>query len=118
MKALMCMEKHCKFMAGQKRRNQTMALEAKVQMATVTVLSPEARTNFADNHDISKCYKLKNKEKRNGTYKTKGQFDEEGKASIAANDSSSDGDILIAFAGCASSGDEWILDTAASFHIC
>src|SRR5438128_1263437 len=71
-----------------------------------------------DNHDISECYKLKNKEKMNGTYKTKGQFDEEGKASIAANDSNSDGEILIAFAGCASSGDEWILDTAASYHIC
>src|SRR6266498_849071 len=70
-----------------------------------------------DNHDISECYKLKNKEKRNGTYKAKGKFDEEGKASIAANDSNSDGEILVAFAGCASSSDEWILDTAASFHI-
>src|SRR5207244_7709898 len=60
-----------------------------------------------DNHDISKCYKLKNKEKRNDTYKPKGKFDEEGKASIAANDSNSDsdGEILVAFAGCASSGD-------------
>src|SRR6266540_4373421 len=45
-------------------------------------------------------------------------FDEEGKASIAANDSNSDGKILVAFVRCASSGDEWILDTAASFHIC
>ena len=71
-----------------------------------------------DNHDISECYKLKNKEKRNDTFKPKGKFDEEGKASIAANDSNSDGEILVAFAGCASSGDEWILDTAASFHIC
>src|SRR6266540_1757761 len=71
-----------------------------------------------DNHDISECYKLKNKEKRNGTYKAKGKFDEEGKASIAANDSNSDAKILVAFAGCASSGDEWILDTVASFHIC
>src|SRR5438128_901247 len=40
-----------------------------------------------ENHDISKCYTLKNKEKRNGTYKTKGKFDEEGNASIATNDS-------------------------------
>src|SRR6266498_182129 len=66
-----------------------------------------------DNHDISECYKLKNKERRNSTYKPKGKFDEEGKASLAANDSNSDGEILVAFAGCASSGDEWILDTAA-----
>src|SRR5438132_1885601 len=53
-----------------------------------------------DNHDISECYKLKNKEKRNSTYKAKGKFDEEGKASIAANDSNSDGEILVAFLGC------------------
>src|SRR6266540_7437766 len=97
----MCMEKHCKFVAGQKRRNQTMALEGKVPMATEVVLSPEARNFFCryckkDNHDISECYKLKNKEKRDGTYKTKGKFDEEGKASIAANDSNSDGEILVA----------------------
>src|SRR6266542_3355147 len=51
-----------------------------------------------DNHDISECYKLKNKEKRNSTFKPKGKFDEEGKASIAAHDSSSDGEILVAFA--------------------
>ena len=44
----MCMEKHCKFVAGQKRRNKTIALEGKVPMATEVVLSPEARTNFAD----------------------------------------------------------------------
>src|SRR6266508_2228799 len=61
---------------------------------------------------------VKEQRKRNGTYKIKGKFDEEGKASIVANDSNSDGEILVAFIGCASSGDEWILDTAASFHIC
>ena len=71
-----------------------------------------------DNHDISECYKLKNKEKRNGTYKPKGKSDEEGKVSVAANDSSSEGEVLVTLAGCASSGDEWILDSAASFHIC
>ena len=43
----MCMEKHCKFVVGQKRRNQTMAQEEKIQIATEVVLSPEARTNFA-----------------------------------------------------------------------
>ncbi len=65
-----------------------------------------------NNHDISECYKLKNKEKR------KGKSNEEGKASVAASDNSSDGETLVAFAGCASSGDEWIIDSAASFHIC
>ncbi|WVZ61696.1 hypothetical protein U9M48_011528 [Paspalum notatum var. saurae] len=30
----------------------------------------------------------------------------------------SDGDTLVAFAGCSNNGDEWILDSGASFHIC
>jgi hypothetical protein len=71
-----------------------------------------------DTHFISECYKLKNKEKRTGTYRPKGNSDE-GNASIAATTDSSDrSEVLVAFVGCANNGDEWILDSAASFHIC
>jgi hypothetical protein len=72
-----------------------------------------------DNHFISECYKLKNKEKRTGTYKEKGKLNNEGNASVAASKTdNSTGDMLVAFAGCANSDDEWIFDSAASFHIC
>jgi len=71
------------------------------------------------NHFISECYKLKNKEKRTGTYREKGKSNDEGNASVAAFlADNSTGDMLVAFAGCANSSDEWILDTTASFHIC
>jgi hypothetical protein len=63
--------------------------------------------------------KLKNKEKRTGTYREKGKPNDEGNASVATSKADySDGDSLVAFAGCANSDDEWILDFAASFHIC
>ncbi|CAD6202432.1 unnamed protein product [Miscanthus lutarioriparius] len=72
-----------------------------------------------DNHFIDECYKLKNKEKRTGTYREKNKPSDEGNASVAASKADySDGDSLVAFAGCANSDDEWILDSAASFHIC
>jgi hypothetical protein len=72
-----------------------------------------------DNHFISECYKLKNKEKRTGTYREKNESNDKGKASIAVSSSeNSDGNTLVAFAGCANNGDEWILDSGASFHIC
>jgi hypothetical protein len=71
-----------------------------------------------DTHFISECYKLKNKEKRTGTYRPKGNFDE-GNASVAATiDSLDRSEVLVAFVGCANNGDEWILDSATSFHIC
>ena len=59
-----------------------------------------------------------NKEKKTGTYRPKGKSDE-GNAFVAVIGSSSDHlEVLVAFAGCANSGDEWIIDSAASFHIC
>ncbi|WVZ54400.1 hypothetical protein U9M48_005204 [Paspalum notatum var. saurae] len=71
-----------------------------------------------DNHVIADCYKLKN-EKRTGTYREKNKSNDDGKASVAASSSeNSDGDTLVAFAGCANNGDEWILDSGVSFHIC
>ncbi|CAD6341186.1 unnamed protein product [Miscanthus lutarioriparius] len=72
-----------------------------------------------DNYFITECYKLKNKEKRTGTYREKDKSNDEGNASVAASKAdNSTGDKLVAFAGCANSGDEWLLDSAASFHIC
>jgi len=65
------------------------------------------------NHEIENCYKLQNKEKRN---KDKGKSDSS--ASIACDNSSDNGDVLIAFAGCASDDAQWILDSACSYHVC
>ena len=61
---------------------------------------------------------MKNKEKRTGRYREKGKPNGEGNASVAASKAdNSTGDLLVAFAGCANSVDEWILDSTASFHI-
>ncbi|KAK1668096.1 hypothetical protein QYE76_056255 [Lolium multiflorum] len=68
-------------------------------------------------HNIDDCWKLQNKEKRNGTYQPKNKSEGDGKAAIVSSDNS-DGDYLVVFAGCVSSNDEWILDSACSFHIC
>uniref|UniRef100_A0ACD5YJF3 Uncharacterized protein n=1 Tax=Avena sativa TaxID=4498 RepID=A0ACD5YJF3_AVESA len=57
-----------------------------------------------------------NKEKRNGTYQPKDRTEGSGKAAVVSD--SSDGECLAVFAACASRDDEWILDTACSFHIC
>ena len=68
-----------------------------------------------DTHVIEDCWKLQNKEKRNSTYKPKNKSDGDGKASVvSAVDTSDLGDVLVVFAG----RDEWILDSACSFHIC
>jgi hypothetical protein len=62
---------------------------------------------------------LKNKEKRTGTYREKSKSNDEGNASLTTSKAdNSIGDLLVAFAGCANSVDEWILDSAVSFHIC
>jgi hypothetical protein len=60
---------------------------------------------------------LNNKEKKTDTYKPKGNSDD-GNASVTTIDSSDRSEVLVAFAGCANNGDELILDSAASFHIC
>jgi len=61
--------------------------------------------------------KLKIKKNRTDTYKEKGKSNgDEGNASIAASKADYNGDSLVAFAGCANSDDEWILDSTASFH--
>jgi hypothetical protein len=61
---------------------------------------------------IEDYWKLKNKERR------KNKSQEDGKAVVAFGDSSDSGDVLIAFAGCASMNSEWILDSVCSYHIC
>jgi hypothetical protein len=68
------------------------------------------------NHNIDNCWKLQNKEKRNDMSKPKGKTD--GSASVASNNSSDNGDVLIAFAGCASDDSLRILDSACSYHVC
>jgi hypothetical protein len=65
------------------------------------------------NHVIENCYKLQNKEKRN---KDKGKIS--GTVSVASKNSSDNGDVLIAFAGCATDDAQWILDSACSYHVC
>jgi hypothetical protein len=64
-------------------------------------------------HVIENCYKLQNKEKRN---REKGKTD--GTASIASDNSNDNGDVLVAFAGCATDDAQWILDSACSYHVC
>ncbi len=70
------------------------------------------------NHFIEDCWKLQKKEKRNGMNQPKNKSDGDGKASVVSSDNSDNGDVLIAFAGCVSMNDEWILDSACSFHMC
>ncbi|KAK1604823.1 hypothetical protein QYE76_028496 [Lolium multiflorum] len=76
-------------------------------------------------HNIDDCWKLQNKEKRNGTYQPKNN-DGNGMAAVvtgkgeaavvAGNDGSdsSDGDCLAVLAACVSRDDEWILDVDTS----
>lgn len=63
------------------------------------------------NHNVEDCRKVQNKEKK----KNKSA----GKVSVAAAVSDEEsGDSLVVFAGCVAGHDEWILDSACSFHIC
>ena len=68
------------------------------------------------NHFIEDCYTVKIKEKRNAAYQQKNKT--EGNASVVSGtDSIDSGDCLVTFAGCVAGHDEWILDSACSFHI-
>jgi hypothetical protein len=71
------------------------------------------------NHFIIEHYKLKNEEKRAVTYRGKGKSHDEGNASVVASKAGNFKDnILVDFARCANSGNEWIVDSTISFHIC
>jgi hypothetical protein len=69
---------------------------------------------------------LQNNEKRNRTYQPKNNEDNgkvvvasgKGEAGVVAGSDSSDSECLAVLAACISRDDEWILDTACSFHIC
>ena len=61
-------------------------------------------------HNIEECWKLQNKEKRKNN--------SDGKASVASASDNSESDCLVVFAGCIADHDEWILDSACSFHMC
>jgi hypothetical protein len=68
---------------------------------------------------------LQNKEKRNETYQPKNNDGNgkvvvasgKGEAAVVAGSDSSDGECLAVLVACVSRDDEWILDTACSFHI-
>ena len=52
-------------------------------------------------------------------YQPKNKSDGDGKASVVfAADNSDSGDVLIVLAGCVAGRDQWILDSACSFHLC
>jgi hypothetical protein len=68
------------------------------------------------NHFIEDCW-IKNKEKRNGKSSNMNRSEDDGKPSIAS-ENSYQGVVLIAFAGCVSIKDEWILDSTSSYHVC
>nr|XP_015638684.1 uncharacterized protein LOC107281003 [Oryza sativa Japonica Group] len=70
-----------------------------------------------DGHDISECWKLQDKDKRTRKYIPKGKKEEEGKAAVVT-DEKSDAELLVAYAGCAQTSDQWILDTACTYHMC
>uniref|UniRef100_A0ACD5XBE3 Uncharacterized protein n=1 Tax=Avena sativa TaxID=4498 RepID=A0ACD5XBE3_AVESA len=74
------------------------------------------KTMVGSDGTSSKAEALQNKEKRNGTYQPKDRSEGSGKAAVVSD--SSDGECLAVFAACASRDDEWILDSACSFHIC
>jgi hypothetical protein len=61
-------------------------------------------------HFIEECWKLKNKENRKNN--------SDGKASVVTSAGSDSGDCLVVLAGCVSGNEDWILDSASSFHIC
>ena len=71
-----------------------------------------------NNHVIDDCWKLHNKEKRNGTYKPKNKSDGDDKVVVASSERSDSDDALVVFAAYVSANDEWIFDSACSFHIC
>jgi hypothetical protein len=68
------------------------------------------------NQNIENYSKVQNKEKRNDTSKPKGKTDRS--AFVASNNSSDNGDALIAFVRYASDDSLWILDHAHSYHVC
>jgi hypothetical protein len=61
-------------------------------------------------HFIEECWKLKNKENRKNNV--------DGKASVVTGAGSNSGDCLVVLAGCVSGNEEWMLDSACSFHTC
>nr|CAD40363.2 OSJNBa0093P23.9 [Oryza sativa Japonica Group] len=60
---------------------------------------------------------MEDKDKRTGKYVPKGKKEEEGKAAVVT-DEKSDAELLVAYAGCAQTSDQWILDTACTYHMC
>ncbi|GKC17857.1 retrotransposon protein, putative, ty1-copia subclass [Tanacetum coccineum] len=69
-----------------------------------------------EGHDISECFNLKNKEKKAGTFKPKTNPNDDEKATFVANENS-EGEVLVAYVECTKTNDEWICESACTFHI-
>ncbi|XP_024315863.1 uncharacterized protein LOC106865951 isoform X2 [Brachypodium distachyon] len=69
-----------------------------------------------DGHEISECYMLQNKEKRNGKFKQKDQQEDDARA-IVVSKQDFDGDVLVVATGDSKMRDVWVLDTACTFHM-
>ena len=121
---------HCMFEAG-------LSSEITTTTTTTTIITTKIRAEAVQNtkdetssacivrktnHTIDDCWKVQNKEKRNGTYQPKNKSDGNGngngKVAVVVGDNIYDGECLPVFAACVTRDDEWILDTACSFHIC
>ncbi|GJV02626.1 hypothetical protein Tco_1336195 [Tanacetum coccineum] len=72
--------------------------------------------NTNKGHDISECFKLKNKEKKAGTFKLKTNPNDDEKATFVA-DENSKGEVLVAYVECTKTNDDWICDSGCTFHI-
>ncbi|GJU42381.1 putative polyprotein [Tanacetum coccineum] len=68
-----------------------------------------------EGHDISECFKLKNKEKKAGTFKPKNNPNDDGKATFDA-DENSEGEVLVAYVEC-TTNDKWSCDSTCTFNI-
>jgi hypothetical protein len=68
-----------------------------------------------DGHDISECYRLQNKEKQKNNSEKENESD--GQAAVVTKHQDYDGNVLVASTYDADTGDDWILDSACSFHM-
>ena len=68
-------------------------------------------------HIKSECYKLQNRNKRDAAKQKGNQPEKSGEASVA-EDGLSDGELLFVSDGDSKSYEDWILDSACTFHMC
>ena len=102
------------FVAGQRRRTLIVETEAKVRTAIGAGRSPETRniTDIARETGMTSQSVLSCRTRK----KRKGNKPGEKSANVTRDDSFDD--ALVVIAGCAETNDEWVLDTACTFHMC